>query len=399
MTTAHELEAIARGKQCAFCGEEPRVAWIEGEARLRCGCYPKPPALATRPNIVQERMGQLVVQQGSSALATAQGALRLAQEVKQYLAPKATETEVAVFLRFCQGLGLNPFIKEVYLVKYDERSPAAIVVGIQAYLKWAARNPSWGGFESGIVVMREGKASESQGSLVLPGETLVGGWCVVHRKGATDLKRVVGLAEYNKGQSLWKTMPATMIEKVAIGQAVRRAFPEDFLAFQGLAERMAVTVDEQVGEEGTPRKLVGKPPEKWSPSQDEQARLGFGQDGDKVMEPTQESRAAAWLAEPQAPDAQEGPWDEAGDGFPPQEDARPVPVSLPPFPGRGEREAADTYFLRAAKARYGLDRDAALKAIGTWSGWLNKFVKPGVPIKAIQEEALQAAWKELDAGR
>jgi uncharacterized protein CbrC (UPF0167 family) len=34
------------------------------------------------------------------------------------------------------------------------------------------------------------------------------------------------LSEYNKGFALWKTMPATMIRKVAIVQALREAFPE-----------------------------------------------------------------------------------------------------------------------------------------------------------------------------
>ena len=120
----------------------------------------------------------------------------------------------------------------------------------------------------------------------------MGGWCVVHRKGAPDLKRVVALSEYNKNQSLWKTMPATMIEKVAIGQAVRRAFPEDFLAFQGLAERMQVSVDEQVGEEGAPPFSEGVPPKSGGAPQDEQAELGFGPDGDRVGDAPQRPQEA-----------------------------------------------------------------------------------------------------------
>ena len=277
MTTYADLQQAMRGLICVLCGTEPRIAYLEGNLKLRCNCKgadnrPQPPVLGKPNSIVKERMGQLVEQQGQTALATQEGALRLAQEVKQYLAPKATDVEVAVFIRFCRALGLNPFIKEVYLVKYDDRAPAAIVVGIQAYLKWAARNPAWGGFESGIVVLKDGRVEEREGSLALQGEILVGGWCVVHRTGSVKLKRIVSLSEYNKGQSLWKTMPATMIEKVAIGQAVRRAFPEDFLAFQGLAERIAVTVDEQVGERDAdplPRRKV-----------DTQRELGFGPDGD-----------------------------------------------------------------------------------------------------------------------
>ena len=374
MTTQRELEAMAKGKICVTCGEEPQVAWLpllplpKGslepggvhpyEFRLRCACKGGP--VLSKPNsIVHERMGQLVEQQGQTALATKEGALRLAQEVKHYLAPKATTEEVAVFIKFCQGLGLNPFIKEVYLVKYDERSPAAIVVGVQAYLKWAARNPAWGGFESGVVVMKDGKASESQGSLVLPGETLVGGWCVVHRTGSVNLKRVVALSEYNKGVALWKTMPATMIEKVAIGQAVRRAFPEDFLAFQGLAERIAVTVDEEVGEEGegSVGLAVSRAIKQAIATQEE---LGFGQDGDRIADP-----------ETLPPDAPQRPQEPRNDGFPPAAAPR---ATLPNFPIRGEQEAPVHYFIRAAQERYGFKTQTEALAVigGPWGGWVGQ---------------------------
>ena len=49
MTTSASLEALARGKQCAFCQSEPRVAWIQGYYQLRCNCHPQPPVLMKRP--------------------------------------------------------------------------------------------------------------------------------------------------------------------------------------------------------------------------------------------------------------------------------------------------------------------------------------------------------------
>ena len=65
--------------------------------------------------------------------------------------------------------------------------------------------------------------------MVLPGETLVGGWAEVHVKDRSiPAKEEVSLAEYNKGQSQWKTMPATMIRKVALVHALREAFPAKF---------------------------------------------------------------------------------------------------------------------------------------------------------------------------
>ena len=38
----------------------------------------------------------------------------------------------------------------------------------------------------------------------------------------------MSLVEYDKGQANWKTKPCTMIEKVAVSQALRAAFPRDY---------------------------------------------------------------------------------------------------------------------------------------------------------------------------
>lgn len=41
-----ELEAWRKNKRCAICKEEPpRIAWLDGEWHLRCGCHPKEPKL------------------------------------------------------------------------------------------------------------------------------------------------------------------------------------------------------------------------------------------------------------------------------------------------------------------------------------------------------------------
>ena len=63
---------------------------------------------------------------------------------------------------------------------------------------------------------------------MLPGDTLVGGWARVYRKNfKVPLEIQVSLEEYNKKQSTWNSMPATMIRKTALVNALREAFPED----------------------------------------------------------------------------------------------------------------------------------------------------------------------------
>lgn len=73
--------------------------------------------------------------------------------------------------------------------------------------------------------------------MVLPNETIVGGWAKIFIDGKEDEYQSVGFDEYagrKKDGSLnsqWAKKPATMIRKVAVVQALREAFPD---RFQGL---------------------------------------------------------------------------------------------------------------------------------------------------------------------
>lgn len=147
-----------------------------------------------------------------------------------------TQQEVALFLRTCQAKRLDPLENgEVYLIKYDNTKPAQIVVGKHAYLRRADRNPEYRGKKSGIVIVRDGKVIQKEGCCLYKvlNETLIGGWCrVFRRRSGADVDeefyREVALEEYSSGQANWKVKPATMIEKVAVSQCLRDAFPNDY---------------------------------------------------------------------------------------------------------------------------------------------------------------------------
>lgn len=158
------------------------------------------------------------------------------QTVKNYLvrgqADKITDQEVVLFMKTCQAQKLNPFAQgEAYLIKFGS-DPAQMVVGKDAYMRRAEENPAYRGNKSGIVVLRGDQVIQKEGTCLYPGETLLGGWCRVHRVraggGDEEVFREVALKEYDKGQANWKTKPCTMIEKVAVSQALRAAFPKDY---------------------------------------------------------------------------------------------------------------------------------------------------------------------------
>lgn len=161
---------------------------------------------------------------------------------------KVTDQEVSMFLRTCQAKRLDPFENgEVWLIKYGDNAPANLVVGYFAYIRRADKFPDYRGFKAGICVAykdKDGnfKSDESgmpiihkkEGAAVYPalGEVLIGGWCKVFRERVNgqveESYMEVTLEEYSTGKSNWTAKPATMVRKVAVSQAFRAAFPNEY---------------------------------------------------------------------------------------------------------------------------------------------------------------------------
>jgi phage recombination protein Bet len=160
------------------------------------------------------------------------------QDVRDHFCTGATEQEAYTFLQTCLMAGANPWLSEAYLIKYDEKSAARTVMGKYYFLKKAEVHPKYGGFSSGIIVETpDGKIVEKVGKFKLQDEKLLGAWAeVVRTDRKVPLKVTVPFSEYDKGNSQWRKMPATMIEKVAIVQAHRDAFPTDLGGLYDAAE-------------------------------------------------------------------------------------------------------------------------------------------------------------------
>lgn len=154
--------------------------------------------------------------------------------IQQYICPDATDAEAYSFLQLCKYRDLNPFLKEAYLVKY-KNAPATMIVGKDAFTRKAEESGKLDGFCAGILVCTplDKKIEERVGTVCVDGEKLIGGWARVTRKDMTQPFEIrVSLNEYikivdGKPQRNWATMPATMIRKVALVQALREAFTKE----------------------------------------------------------------------------------------------------------------------------------------------------------------------------
>lgn len=170
-----------------------------------------------------------------------------------------TQQEAVNFIQLCRYAELNPFLNEVYLVKYGSQ-PAQMVTAKEALLKRAARQSDYRGLTSGLVVItKDGNVTHKKGQMLYPNETLLGAWAQLVRDGFPEPFYVeVALEEYNKGKSTWKQMPANMINKVAQAKVLREAYPEQLGALYTDAE--PVFHDEPLDKNGEPLEFAHNEP-------------------------------------------------------------------------------------------------------------------------------------------
>lgn len=160
--------------------------------------------------------------------------------VKSYLtrgSTKISDQEVMMFMMLCRDQGLNPFLNEVYLIKYGNE-PAQMTTSYDVFKQRAIRNRLYKGHNAGTIVEdKNGEIQRRKGCMVYSGDVVIGGWCQVERDGMATLDHEVSFEEYVGRKSngeinrMWATKPGTMIRKVAVSQALREAFPE---SLQGL---------------------------------------------------------------------------------------------------------------------------------------------------------------------
>lgn len=170
-------------------------------------------------------------------------------EVKAIYGKDLTDSEFNILRGIGKATGLNPFLREVWAVKYGT-SPASIFVGRDGYRKAAQGNIDYD-FHLVDAVYTNDDFTIEDGVVkhtykIADRGSLVGAYCTVKRKGSTKATfTFVELKEYYAGNkdetgkvkvgkfgemkaTLWDTKPATMIKKVAEAQGLRMAFQSLF---------------------------------------------------------------------------------------------------------------------------------------------------------------------------
>jgi len=144
------------------------------------------------------------------------------EDIKKYIAPKATDKELFMFIGISKSYGLNPFKREIHFVKYGE-SPASIIVGYEQYLKRADRTGKLDGWKCWIEKDNIGEKAIIE---------------IKRKDQSLPIRWEVYREEFDKKQSTWKAMPTFMLKKVAIAQGFRLAFPDELGGMPYIPEEM-----------------------------------------------------------------------------------------------------------------------------------------------------------------
>lgn len=164
-----------------------------------------------------------------------------------------------MFVELCARMGLNPLLREVYAIPYENRSTGkvtlSVIVGYQEFIKRAERTGllnSWRVDIEGDVVkevvtkqMNGKNGTYQKDAVVLHGDMKA--VITIWRKDWTNpFVHEVYLEEYAQPNEMWATKPKTMLKKVAITQGFRMAFPLEICAGAYGAEEIAASPIQEV---------------------------------------------------------------------------------------------------------------------------------------------------------
>ena len=148
--------------------------------------------------------------------------------IQRRFCPDATPSECFEFMQFCKFTGLNPYLAQVYLVKYGTR-PAQPIVDYHQFIAKARRGETYTGYTSGVIVERKGETIRLDSAYHEKDDVIAGAWCIVTRSDTTPIKvelpieEMIGTTKAGATNSMWRSKPGMMAEKTVIAMAHRRA--------------------------------------------------------------------------------------------------------------------------------------------------------------------------------
>jgi len=175
--------------------------------------------------------------------------------IKRTIAVGFTDDELRLFVQHCEKTGLDPLTRQIYGIKRGGR--LTIQASIDGLRLVAQRSGEYRGQEGPFWCGEDGVWHDVWTAPVPPVAARVGVWRKDFTKAVWGVCRTEAYAARTPNGSpagLWRTMPDTMIAKVAEALALRKAFPHELSGLYGADEldqaqtQPAQLVDTSTGE-------------------------------------------------------------------------------------------------------------------------------------------------------
>jgi phage recombination protein Bet len=170
------------------------------------------------------------------------------------LTKKLMPNEKTMFINIAQLYGLNPFKREIYCNVYGEGQyrQCSIITGYEVYLKRADRLGKLDGWDASL----DGKVSDGTLSATI----------TIYRKDWSHpfkhtvyYREVVQTKKDGTPNRFWQTQPTFMTRKVAVAQAFRLCFPDEFGGMPYTNDELGVEQPAPIVERNvTPEVVEGK---------------------------------------------------------------------------------------------------------------------------------------------
>ncbi len=167
--------------------------------------------------------------------------------LKTTICKGATDGELHLFIAQCQRTGLDPFVRQIYMLKRKEYDPESgqylermvMQIGIDGYRRISDRTGKYVGTLGPYWCGPEGKWTDVWLKPEPPAAAKVG----IVREGFKEpvwgvcrYSEYVQLKRDGKPTAMWAKMPSNQLAKCAEGQAHRKAFPQEFSGLEPAEE-------------------------------------------------------------------------------------------------------------------------------------------------------------------
>lgn len=193
--------------------------------------------------------------------------------IKDQIAKGCTDLELEMFLMTCNRTGLDPFSRQVYMIRRwnkDATTPdkkvATIQISIDGFRAIASAHPDYAGQTPTMFCGKDGKWVEVWTGDASKGEFPFAAKVGIYRKGYSEATYAIAkwdsyvqtYENKNDIAPMWRKFPELMLGKCGEAQALRKAFPKQLSGFY-TPDEMAQADNNVIEVESTPVKAIGEP--------------------------------------------------------------------------------------------------------------------------------------------